>query len=112
MIKNFEKLDYLTILKNQKELNDKLNQIDDSESPKYKGGEYLSLLEKESQKALQMQRIIEERKELTHVIIQAIIFSEKGKEGFVDFKENLKNLLNNYPLNKLPKSGIDILFNK
>jgi hypothetical protein len=55
-----------------------------------------------------MDKNIEERQELTHMVIQSLIFSEQGKEGFDNFKNDLKQLLEKYPFDKLPRSGSSI----
>jgi CHAD domain-containing protein len=108
-LKKFEDLDYLTMLKNQKELQNQMAAARESEIERSRQSGYLSKLASDSQRYLQIDKTIEERKEITHLVVQALIFSEKNKEGFDNFKNDLKNLLNNYPIDKLPKSGVGVL---
>lgn len=108
-LKKFEDIDYLTMLKKQKELEDKMSAARDSEIERSRQSGYLSKLASDAQKSSQFEKNVEERKELTHLVVQALIYSEQNKSGFDDFKRDLKNLLNSYPLDKLPKSGVGVL---
>jgi hypothetical protein len=110
-LKKFEELDYLTILKKQRELEEELDKSRTQEIENRRkeiSVQHSSKLSSETEKQSEMYRNLEERKELTHLIIQSLIFSEQSKEGFDNFKNDLKNLLNKYPLDKLPKSGSSI----
>jgi hypothetical protein len=97
------------MLKNQKELEDKMSAARQSEIEKNRQTGYLSKLASDSQRTHQIDKMVDERKELTHLVIQALIYSEQNKDGFNNFKEDLKSLLNNYPVDKLPKSGSVVL---
>jgi selenocysteine-specific translation elongation factor len=81
----------------------------ESEIERSRQSGYLSKLTSDSQKSSQIDQIIEERRELTHLVVQSLIFSEQNKEGFDNLKNYLKNLLNNNPIDKLPKSGVGVL---
>jgi len=58
-----------------------------------------------------MDKVLDERRDLTHQVIQCLVSSELGKDDFIDFKDRLKSLLSEYPLDKLPRSGNSI-YNK
>ena len=75
---------------------------------KFEDLDYRDLLAQQANLRDQMDKNIEERQELTHMIIQSLIFSEQGKEGFDNFKNDLRQLLEKYPFNKLPRSGSSI----
>jgi len=108
-LKKFEDLDYLTMLKNQKELEDKMSLAKQSEIERNRQSGYLSKLTSDTQKSSQFEKTVEERRELTHLVVQSLIYSEQNRDGFDSFKEDLKNLLNSYPVDKLPKSGAGVL---
>lgn len=108
-LKKFEEMDYLTMLKNQKELEDKMSAARQSEIERNRQSEYLSKLASDSQRSKQIDKMVEERKDLTHFVVQSLIYSEQNRDGFDNFKEDLKNLLNSYPIDKLPKSGASVL---
>lgn len=108
-LKKFEDLDYLTMLKNQKQLQDQMSAARESEIERSRQSGYLSKLTSDAQKSSQFEKTVEERRELTHLVVQSLIYSEQNREGFDSFKEDLKNLLNSYPIDKLPKSGVGVL---
>jgi hypothetical protein len=108
-LKKFEEIDYLTMLKNQKELEDKMSAARQSEIERNRQSGHLSKLASDSQRSQQIDKTIDERKELAHLVVQALIYSEQNKAGFDDFKRDLKNLLDIYPIDKLPKSGVGVL---
>lgn len=110
-LKKFEELDYLTVLKKQRELDQELDKARMQEienKRKEVSGQHLTKLSSDAEKQSEMQRNLEERRELTHLVLQSILYSEQKKDGFDNFKEDLKDLLNKYSLDKLPKSGSTI----
>mgnify|MGYP000853210143 FL=1 len=110
-LKKFEELDYLTSLKRQRELEQELDKTRMQEienKRKEVSGQHLSKLSSETERQSEIQRNLEERRELTHLVLQSILYSDQKKDGFDNFREDLKDLLNKYSLDKLPKSGSSI----
>lgn len=110
-LKKFEALDYLTALKRQRELDQELDKSRMQEienKRKEMSGQHLSKLSSEAERQSAMDKNLEERKELAHLVLQSILYSEQKKDGFDNFKDDLKDLLNKYSLDKLPKSGSTI----
>ena len=110
-LKNFETLDYRQLLAQEADLRKKLELSREEEIEKLSksmSGQRLKQLEIESDINKRQQQTIEERQELTHVVVQSLIYSELNKPGFENFKEDLKSLLSNYPTGQLPKSGTSI----
>ena len=107
-LKKFEEMDYLSSLKKQKELENEVNKGKLAEVESSRNSDHLRKLSSEIQQKSKFNSNFDERKELTHQVVQSIIQSELNKEDFLNFKQDLKDLLNRYPLNKLPKSGSSI----
>jgi hypothetical protein len=110
-IKKFEEIDYKELLAQQSRLRQELEKSKQEEMDRIRKemtGKRLSELSAEAEKSRKKEDAIKERQELTHLVIQAIIYSEQNKDGFDNFKKDLKELLNQYPLENLPKSGTSI----
>jgi len=110
-LKKFEDLDYRELLAQQAELRDKMekSRLEEIERRRQElSGRHLSKLSSDTERKTQMDKYLEDRQELTHLVVQSLIFSEQSKEGFDDFKNELKELLEKYPLDKLPRSGVSI----
>jgi hypothetical protein len=110
-LKKFEDLDYRDLLAQQANLRDQMekSRLEDIEKRRQElSGKHLSKLSSDNDQKNQMDKNIEERQELTHMVIQSLIFSEQGKEGFDNFKNDLRQLLEKYPFDKLPRSGSSI----
>jgi hypothetical protein len=110
-LKKFEDLDYRELLAQQAELRDKMekSRLEEIERRRQElSGKHLSKLSSDTERKTQMDKYLEDRQELTHLVVQSLIFSEQSKEGFDNFKNDLKELLEKYPLDKLPRSGVSI----
>jgi len=110
-LKKFEDLDYRELLAQQAKLRDQMekSRLEEIERRRQElSGKHLSKLSLDTERKTQMDKTLEERQELTHLVVQSLIFSEQNKEGFDDFKNDLKQLLEKYPLDKLPRSGASI----
>ena len=110
-LKKFEDLDYRELLAQQAELRDKMekSRLEEIERRRQElSGKHLSKLSSDTERKTQMNKYLEDRQELTHLVVQSLIFSEQSKEGFDNFKNDLKELLEKYPLDKLPRSGVSI----
>ena len=110
-LKKFEDLDYRELLAQQAELRDKMekSRLEEIERSRQElSGKHLSKLSSDTERKTQMDKYLEDRQELTHLVVQSLIFSEQSKEGFDNFKNDLKELLEKYPLDKLPRSGVSI----
>ena len=110
-LKKFEDIDYRELLAQQAELRDKMekSRLEEIERRRQElSGKHLSKLSSDTERKTQMDKYLEDRQELTHLVVQSLIFSEQSKEGFDNFKNDLKELLEKYPLDKLPRSGVSI----
>jgi len=110
-LKKFEDLDYKDILAQQAKFREEIekSRLEEIERRRQElSGKHLSKLSSESERKSKMETMIQERQELTHLVIQALIYSEQNKDGFDNFKNDLKELLDKYPLDKLPRSGSSI----
>jgi len=107
-LKKFEEMDYLSSLKKQKELENEVNRGKLAEIENSRNSNHLQKLSSEIQQKSNFNSNFDERKELTHQVVQSLIQSELNKEDFLNFKQDLKDLLSRYPLDKLPKSGSSI----
>jgi len=110
-LKKFEDLEYKDLLAQQSKLRDEMEKSRLEEIEKRRkelSGNHLSKLSSDSEKNTQIEKNIEERQKLTHLVVQSLIYSEQNKDGFDNFKRDLKQLLNNYSLDKLPRSGSSI----
>jgi hypothetical protein len=76
---------------------------------KFEDLDHLQKLRQDMESNRAEQKLMDERKELTHTVLQALIHSEsKFKTGFENFRTDLKDLLSKYPIEELPKSGPSI----
>ena len=110
-IRKFEELDYRELLAQQSKLRQEMEKSRQEEIEKNRkelSGKRLSEISAEVEKSKQKSDSLKDRQELTHLVIQSLIYSEMDKDGFENFKDDLKNFLNNYPLETLPKSGTSI----
>lgn len=110
-LKKFEDLDYKELLAQQAKLRQELEKSKQEEMERMRkemSGKRLSELSAEAERSRKKEDTFKERQELTHLVVQSIIFSEQNKEGFDNFKNDLKELLDKYPLHALPKSGTSI----
>lgn len=110
-LKKFEDLDYKDLLAKQSELRGEMekSRLEEIEKRRQElSGKHLSKLSSDNEKKDQMEKNIEERQELVHLVVQSLIYSEQKKDRFDNFKNDLKQLLNNYSLDKLPRSGNSI----
>jgi hypothetical protein len=110
-IRKFEELDYKELLAQQSKLRQEMERSRQEEIEKNRkelSGKRLSEISVEVEKSKQKSDALKDRQELTHMVIQSLIYSEMNKGGFENFKDDLKNFLNNYPLETLPKSGVSI----
>lgn len=110
-LRKFEEIDYKELLAQQTKLRQELERSKQEEMERIRKemtGKRLSELSAEAEKSRKKEDTLKERQELTHLVIQSIIYSEQNKDGFDNFKEDLKKLLNQYPLENLPKSGTSI----
>lgn len=110
-LKRFEDLDYKELLAQQSKLKQELEKSRQEEIERRRqdlAGKRLSQLAHESEKERKKEDIFKERQDLTHQLVQSLIYCELNKPGFEGFKEKFKNFLKNYPLESLPKSGISI----
>jgi hypothetical protein len=110
-LKKFEDLDYRELLAQQAKLRDQMekSRLEEIERRRQElSGKHLDKLSSDTERKTQMDKTLEERQELAHLVVQSLIFSEQNKEGFDDFKNDLKQLLEKYPLDKLPRSGASI----
>lgn len=110
-LRKFEDLDYKELLAQQSKLKQDLEKAKQEEIERMRqeiAGKRLSQLADESQKQKKKEDIFKERQDLTHLLVQSLIYSEMNKPGFEDFKENFKKFLQDYPLESLPKSGVSI----
>jgi hypothetical protein len=110
-LKKFEDLDYKELLAQQSKLRDELekSRLEEIEKRRQElSGKHLSKISSDVEKRSQMDKVLAERQELTHLVIQSLIFSEQNKDGFDNFKNDLRELLDKYPLDKLPRSGSSI----
>jgi len=103
-IRRYEEFDYLSMLKKQKSVEDQMNTSREIESEKIRGSNYLSKIKRDSEESIIIDNKVQNRRELTHIVVQSIIYSEQVKPGFEDFKSKLMDFLNSYPLDTLPKS--------
>lgn len=107
----FEELDYKELLAQQSRLKSELEKSREADIEKRRreiSGQTLSKLADESEKSKNFEKNLAERQNLTHIVIQSLIFSEQNKPGFENFKKELSLFLEEYPLDKLPKSGVSI----
>lgn len=105
---NESEVDYLTTLKQQKTASDQYYRSVDAKQQRVSKeitGKHLPQLKDDIQKDRSFNQMVEERAELTDTVIQALIQCDLNKRGFENFKSDLKNLLSEYPLDKLPKRG-------
>jgi len=110
-LKKFEDLEYKDLLAQQSKLRDEMEKSRLEEEKRRRSelsGNHLSKLSSDIEKNKQLNKNQEERQELTHLVVQSLIYSEQNKDGFDNFKNDLKQLLNNYSLDKLPRSGSSI----
>ena len=110
-LKKFEEMDYKEFLAQQSKFKQDLEKAKQEEIERMRqeiSGKRLSQLADESEKQRKKEDIFKERQELTHLLVQSIIFSELNKPGFEKFKDDFKNFLQNYPLDTLPKSGVSV----
>lgn len=110
-LKKFEDIDYKELLAQQAKLRQELDKSKQEEVERLRkemGGKRLSELSAEAEKSKHKSEALRDRQELTHLVIQSLIYSEMNKNGFENFKNDLKEFLNNYPLETLPKSGTSI----
>jgi hypothetical protein len=110
-LKKFEDLDYKSLLAQQSKLRDEMekSRLEEIEKRRQEiSGKHLSQLSSETERKSKMEMTLQERQELTHLVIQALIYSEQNKDGFDNFKNDLKELMDKYPLDKLPRSGSSI----
>lgn len=107
----FEDLEYKDILAKEMQLRKEMEKSRQDEIERIRqssSGQRLKQLEIESDTQKSREKTLEERQELTHVVVQSLIYSELNKPGFENFREELKQLLNKYPTEQLPKSGTSI----
>ena len=110
-LKKFEDLDYKDLLAQQSKLRSEMEKARLEEIEKRRqeiSGKHLSKLSSETERKSKMEMTLQERQELTHLVIQALIYSEQNRDEFDNFKNDLKELLDKYPLDKLPRSGSGI----
>jgi hypothetical protein len=110
-LRKFEEMDYRELLAQQAKLKSELDRAKQEEIEKVRqdlAGKRLSQLADESEKQRKKESLYKERQELTHLVVQSLIYSEMGKSGFENFKNELQVLLEKFPLDTLPKSGVSI----
>lgn len=102
-IKKFEEIDYLSSLKKDKELRDDQFSSELDVRSKAKKTDYLDTLISDKEKRQKESDIIEQRENIVHVLVQALIASDQNRDGFQNFKSDVEKLLLKYPTEKLPK---------
>jgi hypothetical protein len=108
-IKTFEDLTHLDMLKQDAELRRKMEQEKELDKlGKQTSGQRLKQLEIESDIKRKEEQDLNERNELSHIVIQSLVYSDLRKPGFENFKMDLTQFLEKYPLDTLPKSGSSI----
>ena len=106
---NFDgEIDYLTSLKQQKEIgNNHAKSVDAKHQRVTKEitGKHLPNIQSNNQKDRNFDEMVRERTELVDTVVHALIQGDLKRNGFDNFKSDLKQLLEKYSLDKLPKRG-------